>query len=77
MGRDFYHTSYAMSGLAAAQWLSDEEHHQVEVYGDANNLLEKTSCVFNISANKVLHALDFFSNHPSTHEELVAAYQNR
>mmetsp|Transcript_5893 Transcript_5893/g.6125 ORF Transcript_5893/g.6125 Transcript_5893/m.6125 type:complete len:446 (+) Transcript_5893:1476-2813(+) len=76
-GRDFYHTSYALSGLTAAQWLADEDNHQIQVYGDQENLLEKASCVYNISTNKVLNAISYFSSQTSNHEELVRAYQSR
>lgn len=72
------YSCYGLSGLTCAQWLSDEDNHNnVQVYGDPQNLLEKSSCVFNISPTKVLNAISYFSSQPSNHDELVAAYQSR
>lgn len=65
---------YSLSGLSVAQWLADEEHHSTQVYGAPENLLEQTSCVFNIRPSRVLETLQHFSQFPSSHEALVAAY---
>lgn len=49
------------------------------VYGDmADNLLQPTSCVFNISLEKLRLALNFFHHEsmPSLHEDLLRAYGN-
>jgi hypothetical protein len=44
------------------------------VYGAEGNGLQRTSSVYNIGADKVLRAVNYFSSKPCTHNELVTSY---
>lgn len=61
--RDFYHTCYALSGLSVAQHAYHPNSGSdgiPRVFGDADNLLEPTSIVYNIGHSKLLHAVEYF-----------------
>ncbi len=47
------------------------------MYGDYDNLLNPTSAVFNIGLKKLQAALQFYSQKPSSHDELVQLYRIR
>ncbi|KAH8047780.1 prenyltransferase [Aureococcus anophagefferens] len=49
--RDYYHTCYCLSGLAASQRLYGDDASTV-VYGDPGNLLHETHPVFNVRVDK-------------------------
>lgn len=79
--RDFYHTCYALSGLAVAQHpLTDgpiDSMEPFQVYGAVENMLQPTSAVYNIGRGKLSRAMAFFRSDPSaprTDDELVQAY---
>lgn len=70
--RDYYHTCYCLSGLAASQRLYGDDASTV-VYGDPGNLLHETHPVFNVRVDKVARAAAFFAGLPHTHAELTSA----
>lgn len=85
--RDFYHTCYVLSGLAAAQHGlpppagggGEGEGPSPVVYGDFENLLPRLNPVYNLVEGKAARALDWFYGGeegpgvllPTTHEELM------
>ena len=71
-GRDFYHTCYCLSGLAASQRLFGDAGPAV-VYGDAGNLLEATHPVYNVRVDKVARAFAHFGALPTGHAVLTGA----
>ena len=70
--RDYYHTCYCLSGLAASQRLYGDDASTV-VYGDPGKLLHETHPVFNVRVDKVARAAAFFAGLPHTHAELTSA----
>ncbi|KAJ8614444.1 hypothetical protein CTAYLR_000801, partial [Chrysophaeum taylorii] len=65
--RDYYHTCYCLSGLAAVQHFDKADNL---VYGSRENIVRRINPVFNIRAEKVRKSLAFFSAFPSTHGAL-------
>jgi len=70
--RDYYHTCYNLSGLSVAQHTLSEDGVPV-VFGDPQNVIEKTHPCFNIRANRVEAALEHFKDSVCVHEDLLAA----
>ena len=81
--RDFYHSCYSLSGLSIAQWFDLNESGQprsgdeaprknVYVYGDSDNVVNRTSPIFNITSDKLKFALEYFYRDGMicTHDEL-------
>ena len=57
---DFYHSCYALSGLAALQFpTNDSREHTVL---GANSLLQRNCVLYNNTIDRVLHARNFFAN---------------
>ena len=82
--RDFYHTCYSLSGLSIAQWFDlndsgqlrrgdDAPRKSIYIYGDNENVVNRTSPVFNITSDKLKFALEYFyrDGMVCTHEELI------
>lgn len=67
--RDYYHTCYALSGLAALQHFDERPNL---TYGSSENTLQPVHPVFNIRTDKVRSAVRFFADAPSTHHDLLA-----
>lgn len=74
--RDFYHTCYALSGMALAQHRT-EPGAPPQVYGDVDNVIRSTSALFNIGPEKVARALEYYRAMPCSHKELTTAYELR
>ena len=83
--RDFYHTCYSLSGLSIAQWFDlngsgqpmkgdDAPRKNVYVYGDNDNVVNRTSPIFNITSDKLKFALEYFyQDHMiCSHDALIA-----
>lgn len=76
-GRDYYHSCYSLSGLSVCQnfpfalALDSSSAPTAYVYGDADNLLEPTSIVFNIGPAALDEAILHFSKLPSSHAALL------
>ena len=84
-GPDFYHTCYSLSGLSIAQWFDlenagqlrrgdDAPRKNVYVYGDNDNVVNRTSPIFNITSDKLKFALEYFykDDMACTHDELIS-----
>ncbi|XP_074643711.1 protein farnesyltransferase subunit beta-like [Tubulanus polymorphus] len=61
---DYYHTCYALSGLAIAQHFDFGKLHRIYKIGHSDNELHRTNATHNISPNSVNKALDFFHKLP-------------
>ena len=73
------------SGLSVSQWLDlaeqggsarvreEMQRRSVFVYGDSENIVNRTNPVFNITSDKLKYAIEFFHQDvmPSIHEELL------
>jgi len=75
--RDFYHSCYALSGLSIAQhglYGTAVTNTNGRLYGATDNLLKRTSCVFNIGCDRLVKSMSYFSSMPSSHDELSSMY---
>jgi len=60
-GSDYYHTCYALSGLAGAQHSNSSGS---TVFGSEDNLLRETEPIHNVCSDKVAKMLEYFSTRP-------------
>ncbi|XP_041927807.1 protein farnesyltransferase subunit beta-like isoform X2 [Alosa sapidissima] len=62
--RDFYHTSYCLSGLSMAQHSSGASPPREHIQGGEENRLARTHPVYNVNPEKVARALAHFNTLP-------------
>ncbi|XP_021324041.1 protein farnesyltransferase subunit beta isoform X1 [Danio rerio] len=62
--RDFYHTSYCLSGLSVAQHFGNKDLHNELILGRDENKLAPTHPVYNICPEKVARAVEYFHRLP-------------
>ncbi|XP_060562237.1 protein farnesyltransferase subunit beta-like [Ruditapes philippinarum] len=58
--RDYYHTSYCLSGLSVAQHFAGGKLSHVYNIGHENNILRTTHPVYNVCVEKIVHADLYF-----------------
>jgi protein farnesyltransferase subunit beta len=74
---DFYHTCYALSGLAALQHPTNDLRQRIVIGNESVNLLERNCVLYNNTIARVDFARDFFNNQPQLGTEgkgAVAVY---
>jgi len=62
--RDFYHTSYTLSGLSVAQHFAGGDLEHTVVLGDPLNKLEPTHPVYNVCVNTAVTASRYYDSLP-------------
>ncbi|GMI19952.1 hypothetical protein TeGR_g13305 [Tetraparma gracilis] len=68
--RDYYHSCYNLSGLSVSQHTLSEDGKPV-VYGDPSNVVAPTHPCYNIRADRVEAALEYYKDAVSDHASLM------
>ena len=76
---------YALSGVSISQYSGGDASVRIscnyrshvtmlQIVGDSENLVKRTSAVFNIGPQQVLSAMEYFGQFSCSHDELIRQY---